>query len=474
MRAPIWLALALGGMGCSSENGLNKVNEPNDVEGGIEVDPTYINFGVLEAGEEASAVVTITNVGTGTLHIEGLVPAGSSAFTITSDRMLEELPPDEYTEFKVTYVATGEVDEGTVTVLSTDTVSPEVPVELLGGLTDPLLVWDPDPVDFGALGVGESATIDVTMTNEGATDLEISELTLEGDDEFTAEFPELPLTLSEGESATFPVTFESLASTDYSATIVAVTNADSDNDVDLVASGSSGPIAVCSVSPEAVTSHSETATWTGDESYDPGGRSIVNYEWTLISQPAGSSATMPSGGAIRRPFVWDLAGEYVGQLIVTNDLGEASEPCEATLTATPGDDFWIEMYWQHSGDDMDLHLLAPGGSLETNSDCYFSNCVGSGLDWGSRGVTEDNPSLDLDDISGTGPENTRIEEPEDGTFTVIVHDYPGSTYTSSNRVWVNIYIGGELAWSDTRDISGENSYEEFATVSFPSGTVTDR
>lgn len=469
MKAIIGLALGLAA--CSSESGLNTVKPGNDADGGILVDPTSINFGVLEAGVEGSAVVTITNIGSVTLTLEELRLEGATAFTVTSERMLDTLAPEEFTQFTVNYEATGAVDEGVVTVVSNDSVAPEVPVTLLGGLTDPLLVWSPDPLDFGAVPVGELATETVTISNGGATDLEVSSLTLDGS-AFEADFPDLPFTLAEGEEVSMTVTFDADASGEKTGTITAVSNADEDNVLDIVGSGSSGPIAVCRVDPEEVVSHSETATWYGDESYDPGGAEIIEYDWSLYSRPDGSSATMPSGTANRRPFTWDLAGEYVGKLVVTNEYGEESEPCYATLTATPEDDFWIEMYWTRSNDDMDLHLLAPSGSIETNTDCYYSNCVSGGLDWGTRGVTEDNPSLDLDDISGTGPENIRVMEPQDGEFSVIVHDYPGSVYSGANHVYVNIYIGGSLAWSEDCDISGENTYTEFATVTFPAGTVT--
>lgn len=472
MRSCVWLVLAMGAA-CSSESGINKIEAGNGVDPGIEVDPTWINFGVLEEGEESSAVVTVTNIGSVTLTIEGLVPEGAFAFTITADRMLDTLAPEEFTQFTVNYVASGAVDEGTVTVVSNDAVSPEIPVELMGGLTDPELVWLPDPLDFGVVETGTTVTESVTMQNIGATDLEVEELVLSGD-AFEADLPEVPFTLTTGETLSFDVTFDADASGPHAGTITATGNATEDLVLDITGTVSSGPIAVCRVDPETVVSHSETATWYGDESYDPGGAEIVDYDWTLYSRPDGSSATMPSGEANRRPFEWDLAGEYVGKLVVTNEYGEESEPCYATLTATPEDDFWIEMYWTYSGDDMDLHLLAPGGSVETNSDCYYSNCVSGGaLDWGTRGYDEDDPSLDLDDISGTGPENIRIMEPEDGEYTVIVHDYPGSTYSGGNRVYVNIYIGGELAWSRDCEISGENTYNEFATVDFPAGTVTD-
>ena len=473
---PVTTAPALGALLLLSACGIDYDVKSNpggdDLGAGIEVDPERVDFGLLDAGESSAAEITVTNVGTATLLLEGLLLEGSTAFTLTSDHMLDSLEPEESTRFTVTIEGTGDTETGNVVVQSSDPVSPEVDVPLTAG-SGPILEWDQDPLSFDSLDVGDSDMKSLTMTNVGSSLLTIEALTLDGD-EFEADFPDLPLDLEAGESSSFDVTFHPDSSGSYSGTITANSNADEDNEVALTGGGGSQPVAVCSVDPEEVSSHRDTANWIGEESYDPGGSTITDYNWTLYSQPAGSTATMPSGGSNRRGFVWDLAGEYVGELVVVNAEGVESEPCYATLTAKPGDDFWIELYWAHSGDDMDLHLLAPGGVLETGTDCYFANCTGAGLDWGVRGDDADNPSLDLDDIPGTGPENIRIEDPEDGEYTVVVHDYPTTVYSGSNAVTVSIYIDGVLEWSDTRNISGENTTEEFAVVEFPGGTITTR
>jgi len=233
------------------------------------------------------------------------------------------------------------------------------------------------------------------------------------------------------------------------------------------------PVAVCTVTPDKVRPLTGSATWDGSESYDPNGLELIDHDWTLVALPSGSTSTMPSGDSIRSPFVADMAGNYVAELVVVNEDGVESEPCTTTLQAEPSEALWVEMFWESAGDDMDLHLLAPGGTLESSTtDCYYATCAYSSLDWGSPGDPSDDPALDLDDIPGTGPENINIESPEDDIYTVIVHDHTSQTFTAGNMVTVNVYLDGALEWTDSRLISGEDSYTRFARIDAAAGTVT--
>jgi hypothetical protein len=351
----------------------------------------------------------------------------------------------------------------------------------------PQIEVSPPLINFGEITTGEIVSESIQIKSVGEITLNISNISLVDGWNFSLTDAE-PSSLEPGSSSTFVVSWESEGFSDSDS--IRINSNDPVNleviiPVSGLAPGDTGspdtgdtgvpvsqPVAVCSVDPGEVEAIHGSADWIGSSSYDPNGEAIVSYDWQLISAPFGSTDGMPSGGANRRNFVPTLAGEYIGQLVVTNSSGLSSEPCFATLNAIPGGDLWIEMFWINSGDDMDLHLLAPGGTLVSNFDCYYGNCTSRGLDWGIRGDVSDNPILDLDDIPGTGPENININSPSSGAYIVYVHDYPGSVYSGRNDVTVNIYIGGFLEWTDTRNINSEDYYEPFCEIDWRSGSGT--
>ena len=236
------------------------------------------------------------------------------------------------------------------------------------------------------------------------------------------------------------------------------------------------PEAASSVSPTTVAPPFETAVFDGSAS----GEGISEYRWTLVSQPAGSAVELPTSSGPTIDLTPDLAGSYQVELVVVDESGNESQPATTWLTSTPSEALWIEMYWDVSPDDMDLHLLAPGGTLESDLDCYYQNCITAGtggLDWGVPGDDTDNPALDLDDIPGTGPENINIDQPQDGEFQVWVHDYHGSNgfsedYEDPNDVTVSVYIDSVLTWSGIKAVSGDDTDTAFCTITMPDGVVT--
>lgn len=440
----------------------------------IYANPAGWSFGPVDVGQVFSAAFDVHNGGDGDLVLDSVFLAGDVAFTLSDDGGLPVTIPagGEPTRLVVDFAPYGVQEFVTdLHVLSNDADTPDLVIPINGegadvGSDGPVAVCSVSPptaVQYDQLVWNGTASYDTggrpivsyvwtlstrpsgsaaAMTGSGATRTTTTDLP----GSYTGEL----------------VVSNDLGQTSAPCTTTAVVS-----ELEL----GDGPVAVCSVSPTSALPF-DTLTWNGASSYDPDGRPIVAWTWTISSFPAGSSAGL-TGFGTNRTTVTDLAGTYTSGLVVTNDLGQASPPCYATSEVTPTEDLWIEMYWTHSGDDMDLHLLKPGGSLRTSGDCYYSNCTGGGLDWGASGVTSDNPRLDLDDIPGTGPENINIVAPYSGTYTVVVNDYPGSVYSSSNLTTVNIYVAGALAASFSNNMLGGENWDWFvATIDWPSGTIT--
>ena len=132
-----------------------------------------------------------------------------------------------------------------------------------------------------------------------------------------------------------------------------------------------------------------------------------------------------------------------------------------------------------------MHLLQAndgngnGRSPRPDGDCYVASCQGSSWagspDWGVAGLTDDDPSLDLDDIPGTGPENINIFDPSPshpGWYQVFVHDYPNTVNNyNPNDVTVNIYLDGVLAQTFNFQMTGEDTDHYVAKIQWPQGNI---
>ncbi|WP_283401515.1 PKD domain-containing protein [Aliiroseovarius halocynthiae] len=89
------------------------------------------------------------------------------------------------------------------------------------------------------------------------------------------------------------------------------------------------PVAVVAAPAEVFVG--DTASIDGTGSYDPENNAL-NYKWTLVSQPAGSSAAIADRFAPAFSFTPDRRGDYVFELVVS-DYELESIPAIVTVTA---------------------------------------------------------------------------------------------------------------------------------------------
>lgn len=223
-----------------------------------------------------------------------------------------------------------------------------------------------------------------------------------------------------------------------------------------------------------------TASFDGGNSYDPDG-TIASYAWAIVARPAGSASTIQQGGtpAVANFFV-DLAGDYTIELTVTDNQG-ATGSQQLNFSAVPSQDLHIELTWSASYTlaDMDLHLInktqtpASGNFWNSTYDCFFSNCKPpySSVNWWTA-ATNDNPTLDIDNINETVPENINVAQPHDGAYEVAVHFYSHDVPLAPVTVTVNIYVGGVVAWSGQRTLTATKQEWRAATINWSNGTAT--
>jgi len=199
-----------------------------------------------------------------------------------------------------------------------------------------------------------------------------------------------------------------------------------------------------------------------------------------VQRPAGSMAVPQNAGGMETPFFLDIAGEYVLELSVTDDGGLAScEPARVLVQATPDEDIHVQLVWDtpadadqgdSAGTDIDLHYLHPLGSWNTEPfDIFWRNPT---ADWGVPGDAGDDPSLDIDDTDGQGPENINHDEPESGrAYGIGVHYYRDNGFGPSYAT-LRIYIEGLVQYeARAKFLEREDVFWDVGAVVWPSRQI---
>jgi len=232
---------------------------------------------------------------------------------------------------------------------------------------------------------------------------------------------------------------------------------------------------------------------------------IVSVSWEIVDKPPGSTVVLTNPAGQDTGFTFadvlgvDLAGRYRVRATVIDDLGTQSvNECEVEFEAIPTDSVLIQLSWDTSEGDMDLHVtqknasgefcpngvdLGAGtvasdcgfGSSTPAPDCYYGNCKATSSsrpDWDGDGVngSEGDPSLDIDDLSGFGPENINIDNAALGEYLVGVDYFSFSGGVVGNTI--RIYLFGQLQAEFFRELNPQD-YWEVGVIHWPVACIDD-
>jgi hypothetical protein len=234
------------------------------------------------------------------------------------------------------------------------------------------------------------------------------------------------------------------------------------------------PVADAGTDEEVIPN--STVQLDGSGSSDPNGQTL-DYDWTMVSRPSGSSATLSDSTAESPSFLGDVAGDYEVCLEVTNEDGCVSETDCVTITVKPQVDLHIELVWFSDDSDLDVHYRAPNGAWwNVGGNCRgnVANNDGTAVwfcvpnpDWGAGGeglpdgVANNDPQLDVDNINGFGPENINQQVLFDGAdlFRVGVHYFADRGVGGPVDGRIRVYVDGVLQFEETKTLDCQEFWE---------------
>lgn len=472
-----WLTYPRPGRPSSGSGSSNGNNRPSENDGGKQ-------RGRAECGHK---------------HASDIRPGGSSNWPVDSQAARKagldgQLQPGETMPIRVWFEP--ETRKPAESELQIRWIDPQEPsndqwftIDLVANADGPCLRLEPrTTLDFGSITKGKTAPRPVTIENcrpRSSEPLKINgiEMLDDANDAFEIEPDSLPeplrngetLTIDGNESQTFTVVFKppEVGHT-FDGQLLVESNApdrsghdDEGRVLELVGKGSyiycPQPVAEARVEgnqqwrTSIKTLPLRTIQLRSKNSNDPDG-TVERYEWTILKRPPGSTQPLRPGPNDPNPTLkLDLAGTYKLELVVYDDNGLAScdERAIVTIEAIPGEDIFVQLVWDTPGDpdptdktgtDLDLHYVRPTDSPTPNwnsptNDVFWANKT---ADWGVEGESEGEPSFNIDDTNGSGPEDVQHDDPHpDKNYKVGVHYYADRGLGPSFAT-VRIYLEQEL------------------------------
>ncbi len=439
-----------------------------------------------------------------------------STLTILSDANNTEQTPDGKSDIEIPLTATG-VDNGIpdieVTPLACDFGNTAVggvqlcPVQIANRGNRGLVL---DSVDFVAPTDEDGAPLFDVPPDSAQTPFAFSGRPPTPDEE-------IPPTVAPEQPVTLQVRFTPDVLGNYQGKFRILSNDPDEGSIDVTLSGIGVTPPTCTArvktingqdvpagsNPEVEPLDNVVVTMEGSEPSTPGG-SIASYAWQdPPGRPAGSTIRIANPTGVDTGFTFadtvgvDLAGDYkiCGQVFDGNGTGSVNECC-AEFSAIPKQHFLVQLSWDTDVNDIDLHVTKKGadgfcvsattsgtdvtgtvGESDCNDglDCNYSDCkatsFGNPPDWdGVAGRSSGDPSLDIDDLDGFGPENINVDVMPGGDYLVSVNAYSTSIPSGCT---VRVFVFGQLAGEFFNELERPDFWE-VALVHWPDDISTDQ
>ncbi len=437
----------------------------------IAVDPEMLDFGEGTVGADNVGMVMVRNAGQAPLDIASYtIEPASPFFRVIGGPELLGSTLEEPLLLAFVPQRAHERSEAAVVIRSNDPDTPELRVPLVGvgGVRE--IEVTPLEIRFGVVNEGMAAERTIDIANIGRDPLEIASIT------WTSTSIDLGLapggfrsgTLLPGTSTTVVVRYDPVDLGGDHGTVVIVSNDEDEGvvEVDVTGYANLAPRAIawgCEVRGGQIGCDGavKRREWSlgvrqrlgldGRESVDPEGGPISRVEWRLV-RPSMSTATVFLStddrrlrGSLTGDLEVDRVGQYQIRLVMVDDHGLQSLDTPESRVVIRPKDLEVLLRWD-VGTDVDLHVVRPDGRVGDYGSGQVGTSTGSdvtsfnrGPNWGELDTNLDDPRLDIDDVSGRGPEVVSLDSPQDGgAYAVFAH------YCDSRNVGVPVMVTAEV------------------------------
>lgn len=438
-----------------------------------------IDFGNLGAGKGSKQTVTCASVGSGPVRLDRLELLTTTGAPVTvrfagqavkpgtpwTPPPAVEIPPGTTLALEIEMAALPSADKAGATLrITSNSVGGEVSLQILANGSGPCVKLSPADIDFGSVGVGQQKSQEIQLFGCGTEAARIIRTGITGPQaaDFALSFEtasfidgkapskDAPLVVAPNAAESVIVRFLPAALT---ATSVAEVEFEDDSGVirSVLVRGAAAKLAcptacIDAPMPSASVVPQTMVTLSSGCSAGSGGHVIDKREWS-VEQPPGSAATfIPNNKQKTVSFLPNVAGTYVFRLKVVDDAGtEGCVIATQTVKVVPDNKIHVELTWTTAGDadptddkgaDLDLHFAHPdagnvlgqkdidgnGEPDPWNAQCLDCFWINKAPKWDDMSDADDDPSNDLDDTDGLGPENTSMAWPPVGQkYWIGVH-----------------------------------------------------
>jgi hypothetical protein len=458
----------------------------------IAATPNQVDFGAVPIGSSHEESVTVCNAGSEDLVLTSVQFGAETSreFLKFSSPVPITIPAGKAVPIYLLYFPRdNNKDSGTLIILSNDSDEPSTHISLVSDIKPaPLLQITPQVVQFLGAQAGDRVSKQVEIMNVGLASTSIQELRI-----FSANSPYAVTAVDKPGTTASTTGPWGLAPDEFILVTVTMTMGEQARDDEMIVvwtvdvetresrvqltTANMDLCAVPNAGQDQVVRPLDTVMLDGTLSYDPNGV-VTEYLWEWRAIPDGATRVVlldSQGNEIQglwtpeaRPhFYAELAGAYELALAVNDSSPECVGVNQDTVivNAVPDETIHIQLLWSDPGNDFDLHLIKPNGyhsrncgAAENDTDCCWSNCdtdMGreepcpdrgcpgptDSPNWSSQDSRDDDPTLDIDDREGRGPENINLSLPEVGDYNVTVENYNGS---ETALIIVRVFLYGAL------------------------------